>query len=400
MAAWVISELVAIVFLGLSKDLSLYHVGGKVYFSDFVRFYMAGKMTMSPVRQFFYSWDVQKTFLQSILQEPLPVEDLYSPYLPIVFLMMAPYSWLSINHAHLLFDVVNLCIGLAGCFMIIRSLNKTDNTMNGLVLLGTLASLPCAITWLIGQISWLYVGFICFYLAFMRNKKDIPASLALFFTIIKPQYAVFLLIPAIYLKRYRLLLYALGWGILFLVLCTYVFGLKAMIAYPLVLNQSEVSLQSVHAQAMYCFRPLLELFLSKPMAYYGCLALWVSAFLFLLFIAMGNSNVKDKESTFAWLVSITLITSILFSPHAHSHDVMLLVIPALFTLPGQDAESKQIYMKVWRAIFYSLPVVSWLCYLLVCIHIPGNLIVLALIATLFICGIMRFLDFGVSLRKT
>ncbi len=358
--------------------------------SDFVHFYLAGKMTISPERNLFYLWEAQKHFLTNITHGILPVEDFYTPYLPIVFLMMVPYSLLPINYAHLLFDAVNLCIGLAGCFMVIRYFHWTDNKMAKWVLLGALASLPCAITWLLGQISWLYVGLICFYLISMLKNRDIPASLALFLTIIKPQYAMFLLIPACCLKRFRLLFYAAGWGILFFILCGFVFSWKAMIAYPIMLNQNESSLQSVHTQAMYNIRPYLELFLSKPIAYYSCLVLWMLAFLFLMFIAARKPVVKDKEPVFIWLMSVLILASLLFSPHTYSHDVILLVIPALLTLPNKEPGQQSLDIIIWRSIFYFLPVISWLCYLLVCLQLPGNLIFTVMTAVLFICGLRYF----------
>ena len=100
----------------------------------------------APARHFFYLWEAQKPFLESIVQGPLPVEDFYTPYLPIVFLMMVPYSLLPIDYAHLLFNVVNVCIGLAGCFMVMRHFRWTENRMARWVLLGVRPHSPAPIS--------------------------------------------------------------------------------------------------------------------------------------------------------------------------------------------------------------------------------------------------------------
>jgi hypothetical protein len=385
MAIWIVGELVTLVFLGLSNNLSMYHCGGHIYLSDFIHFYMAGKIALSPARDLFYSWDLQKHFLEGIIPGPLPSTDFYTPFLPIVFLVMVPYSLLSINYAHLLFDFVNLCLGLSGCFMVIHYFNWTGNRMTWWVLVGTLASLPCAMTWLLGQISWLYVGLICFFLVFMLKKQNIPASLALFLTIVKPQYALFLIIPAFCLKRYRLLFYSVGWGILFLLLCAYIFSWKALITYPLVINEYE--LLRIRTAAMYSVRPFFELFLSQQKAYYCCLGALILAFCSLTFMAVFRLPGRMERGSLFWLVSVSVLASVLFSPHTFSHDVMLLAIPALLTLPAAALEHQSIYTTVWRFIFYLLPVISWMCFILAFLHLAGNFIFTGIVLMLFICGL-------------
>ena len=129
---------------------------------------------------------------------------------------------------------------------------------------------------------------------------------------------------------------------LFLIVCGFVFGWKALIAYPTVLNGNEGSLLSVHTSAMYCLRPFLELFLGPKIAYYCCLSLWMLVFLFLMSIAVPRLVANNKQLIFAWLTSVLILASVLFSPHAYSHDVILLVIPALLTLPNTSQVNNQL----------------------------------------------------------
>ncbi len=216
----------------------MYKQGNSYGFTDFVHFYLAGKITLSPVRDLFYSWDIQKQFLENLTHCSMSGEDFYTHYLPIVFLMMAPYSLLPIDLSHLLFDLINLSIGLCGCWVLVRHFQWTKSHMAKYVLLGALASMPSWNTLMLGQITWLYLGLICFYIVTLRQNKPIKAGLMLALSIIKPQYAVFLAIPALSLRRYSVLIFAAAWEILFLSFCTLVFGLKALITYPFVLNQT------------------------------------------------------------------------------------------------------------------------------------------------------------------
>jgi hypothetical protein len=354
---------------------------------------MAGKVTLSAQRNLLYSWDVQERLLYSITGLHLSRVVFITQYSPIVFLMMAPYSLLTIDYAQLLFDATSLLIGLFGYFMLSRSLLDSKNMMAKWILLGALASVNSWITWINGQASWLVVGFACLYLAFLLTKQDIFAALCLFMTFVKPQYGVMFLIPAFCLRRFRLLFYTGGWGLLFFGFCTSVFGWEAMIDYPKVLNQIESSLPS---RGMHCLRPILELFLPIRIAYTSSVFLLLLVFLCLLFIGTtqlkGNTEVKGNTDFIRWLLSIVVVATILFSPHTHWHDLLLLTIPALLTLPFTERNQQSIDLICWRFIFYTLPITGWLCFALGCLRLPGNFVLTGIVAILFVCGLKRLLS--------
>ena len=363
--------------------------------ADFVHFYIAGKVARSAQRSQLYSWDIQKHFLEKITPIPLPKEDFMTQYSPIVFLMMAPFSLLPIDYAHLLFDVIGGLVGLFGYFTLSLYLLDSKNKMAGWILLGALASVHSGMTWLTGQISWFYLGIACFYVAFMLKKQNILAALCLTLAFIKPQYALMLLIPAFCLRRFRLLFYTCGWGLLFFAICTGVFGFEAMINYPKVLNQVELS---VHTQAMYCLRPILELFLPNKIAYVSSIFLLLLVFLYLLVTGLiqlkANWELKENSEFIRWLLAVVIVAAVLFSPHTHSHDLLLLIIPALLTLPFTERNRSSVDLTFWRIIFYILPIIGWGCYALVCLQLSANFIFTGIMAILFVCGLRQMLRHG------
>jgi len=388
--ALVLFFFVELSILYVSGNLSLYKCRDSYGFTDYVHFYLAGKITLSPERCLFYSWDVQKQFLGKLTHCLITGEDFYTPYLPIIFIMMAPYSLLPLDFSHLLFDFINLAIGLSGCWFVVKHFQGTKNNMSKYVLLGALASMPSWNTLFLGQLTWLYIGLICFFLVALRNNHYIKAGLAIALSIIKPQYAVFLLIPVLSLKRYSVLFAAAIWEILFFAICTFVFGLQALMNYPFAINQAEASAQSVHTQVMYCIRPIIELAFPQQTAYRYSLILYVLVWLVITILGIYGLRKQNSEKAFIWLMAFTILSALLFSPHAHSHDALFLVLPALLTLPSNWANQKSLTIILWRWIFYLLPILSWAAFLLVAVHLPGNILFTTLVAILTFCAFKQF----------
>jgi hypothetical protein len=304
--------------------------------------------------------------------------------------MMAPFSLLPLDLSHLLFDFLNLIIGLSGCWLLVKHFQWTKNNMSKYVLLGALASMPSWNALLLGQLTWLYIGLICFLIVALRKNNYIKAGLATAFSIIKPQYAVFLLIPILSLRRYATFFAAAAWEILFFVICTFVFGLQALINYPFAINQAEASAQSVHTQVMYCVRPILELCLPQQIAYRYSLIVYVIVWLAVTALGIYGLRKQNTEKAFLWLMACTILSSLLFSPHAHSHDALLLILPALLTLPANLPSQQSLTAALWRWIFYLMPILSWAVFLLVSVHLPGNLLFTTFIAILTFCAFKQF----------
>src|SRR5208283_2666375 len=61
--------------------------------------------------------------------------------------------------------------------------------------------------------------------------------------------------------------------------------------------------------------------------------------------------------------SLTVLWALFFSPHAHCYDMLLLVLPAVLTLPCLSPYRalglKPLCLKLWTLAFLSYPVIGW-----------------------------------------
>ncbi len=394
LAMWTICLFVQLLSLYFAHSLSLppTSTGNSLQFTDFVRLYTAGKITLSPARELFYSWEIQKQVLENITHCVIANGDFYNQVTPFVFLLMAPFALLPIDSAHLLFDFTNLCFGLAGYWFAVKTLPQSNKKMTWLILIGTLASVFSWNTLVLGQVSWFYLGLLCFYIALLLKGRDMIAGLALALCVIKPQYFPCLLIPAFCLGRYRMLFIALAWDIVFFFVCVLVFGLKAIITYPFALMQCESSLKSTHVDAMYCLLAFFSHLQSEQWLYRLCLMFLALAFIVLavIIIYRFKKGTKSGQAT-NWMIASVVLGSLLFSLHTHSHDCLFLVVPALLTLPFYPAFEKQSFsLNLWQWLFYLMPVLTWVAHFLNYFDLRGNLFFTALMAILLACALKQF----------
>ena len=65
-------------------------------------------------------------------------------------------------------------------------------------------------------------------------------------------------------------------------------------------------------------------------------------------------------------MSITVLACLIVSPHSHVHDLLLLALPAILTLPGLSplnwSTVKDLRLKAWSAILLIYPLASWFIY--------------------------------------
>lgn len=99
---------------------------------------------------------------------------------------------------------------------------------------------------------------------------------------------------------------------------------------------------------------------------------------------------KQNKQIINWTISLLVIAALLFSPHAHLHDILLLAIPALLTLPGMAGEPAQpISLFLWQWILYLFPLISWFCFFLSLFGLGGNILLTLIMAVLFICALRQ-----------
>ncbi len=389
---WTICELGQVIWFFLDKNLSIFHSGSQIGITDFVHFYIAGKITSSPLRTEAFNWDAQRQFFESITKIHLSGADFYTPYFPLVFLLMVPFVSLPLEVAHLVFDIITTGFGLLGIWYLLKQLNYLHKPMSAFVVFGILASNASWRNWTQGQIMWLFVGLTAIYLACFVSKKDLQAGVALALSIIKPQYTIYLLIPALALKRWRLLLSFLACDIVLALICARVFSWRQLIKYPDLLNQYELISSSVKTLGMNCLRAFLNLVLPQAEAFRTSVILNLVCLVIMFALCFYFLSRKQDQQTINWVMSLLILAAVLFSPHAHLHDSLLIALPALLTLPGLNtvnSVNQSFSLLSWQWILYLFPLASWFCFFLSLFGLPGNLLLTLMIAVLFVCALRQ-----------
>jgi hypothetical protein len=110
---------------------------------------------------------------------------------------------------------------------------------------------------------------------------------------------------------------------------------------------------------MICLRAILERFLPHQLTMLISWALFGGSLL-LAFVLWRKARLKPN--LMPWAAAFTIVSALLFSPHAHVYDSVMIGIAAIFVLPtsGFFGFKKQTALKSWLSlILMSYPFLSW-----------------------------------------
>jgi hypothetical protein len=232
-------------------------------------------------------------------------------------------------------------------------------------------------------------------LSFYFKKFDLKGGFVLAFCIIKPQYALYLATPLLALKRWRLIFAAFISAFVLMMLVVVVCGWNSVASYSAVLHEYEIAASSVRAFRMYSIRTFLEVFLPRTLSFNVTCAMYLICLVTLSKICFDLSKQRVDRNLIIWLFTTCILASMVFSPHEHLHDLLLLAIPALLTLPMSSVPHSlpgRISLSLWRWILFLFPMLSWLCFFLASANLFGTVWLAILICILFICAAVQLAE--------
>ncbi len=109
-----------------------------------------------------------------------------------------------------------------------------------------------------------------------------------------------------------------------------------------------------------------ELDFALDQAFYISVGLWFASAL-AIFIAWryARSTTNYHQRIMA---GFTIVWALYFSPHAHCYDMLLLVLPAVLTLPCISPDRawslKPLCLRLWTLALLSFPVLGWVLFIL------------------------------------
>lgn len=342
-------------------------------FIDFVAFYSAGKIVLSSARAHIYEFATQLAAYNQTISNSLGVNTAVDHIplgqsVPWFFAFLAPFSLLPIFYSYITWSLAGIGLSGLSLWKLLKQ-NGYTKIFSALFLLCVAGSYPYA--WLIrdGQNSAFVLAAFGLMLYSWFRGSDTTAGIALALMSIKPQYALFMIIPAIAMRRWRVLTSAAASGLVLIGISVLFFGVKTLVDYPALLHQTEKTDPAVFPTWMVSVRGPLSIVMDLDRALSISTIMYALAFLALLLFwlrsAAGSSQTKIRIA-----IGITLVSCLLTSPHTHIYDLVVFaavaaIIPmrSFFETTGMPAA-----FVVWSRVMVLYPMLSFCIYLLTEVH--------------------------------
>lgn len=369
--------IIALVVLGIQSSLFYATLGvGNNYersvalhrgqFFDFRMCLECGKLAGSEHRFKIYDPQVQADWYEKTMRPMDKKGELgyisYAPYFNI-FLMylaklpeaMAVSSWVYVTFALAVFCTLGL---------LRQNPNLTSFTQKAIFLLGAFVNMPSWYGLSIAQLHWFEFTFIGAYFMCLLKSRDILAGLSLVMVAVKPQYAVWLAIPAIVGRRWKIILCAaISAGILCAISAVQI-GWQNIWEYPMLAaraaSDQHIDSYAHMSRTFVCVRAIFSVLLPWSISLMLGSAIFISSLAFAGWIWMQAA--KGSLLVKRWAIALTMVLCLLTSAHSHIYDCVLLVIPAALTLPTLNlqriATLEPLSLRLWSFIMIALPLLS------------------------------------------
>jgi len=364
-------------FNGYSKnDFSIRHSNGKEFVTDFVVFYMGGTIARARDNINVYEWASQAKVFDTLMDVHPTESDFYTQSFPCTFVLMAPITYLPLNLAHLVWDITTLFFGSVAFWLLLIYLDPEHRQKNLLIFLGLFYSFPAFQCLLTGQLSWLLLGILSAYAYCLMARKQVWAGFLLAATTLKPQYMLFLSLPPLFAKQFRVIASAAIFEIIYLSLTVFQLGWDSIASYPSVLKHAEANC-SFFPDQMPGIRGLLTTVVPQETALFIGAAAMVCAFWGQIILFYVKRSVLATNAGISAALCVTITASLFFNAHSFPYDSLFLAVPAAFFLQ-QGVETKTnngintLLGRVAKVLFIAYPFISWICYFVSKLtHIPG-----------------------------
>lgn len=370
--------------------LAYLHVVHFPMFMDFVHLLTLADSVSSGQCAMAYDY---KTHLGLVNQRisPVHLDGIDLPHLPIHQALLALILVaLPTGPAYLVFCLASFGIGIWTIWKILPAGGAGERFK---YLLLVFSSFPSLQSLWFGQVTWFLFSILAFLAAALRENRRLMSQVALIFLSLKFQY-----LPAFaagQLIRFGLKGIAIVIpGVLAVALLDYlILGLDGCSRYLQCIGSPDPK-----ADLMVSFLGLSTLVSggSVPLALQ---VLMMTAGLGIIVLAWLKAKSNWQEGL-KWAVSLTVLISLLFSPHSHAYDAMLALIPVLITLPyltKEQLESARCF-RIWNALGLSFPVITWAMFIFnLCAYDglgwygPGVMILLSAMTVTAACCLRRSL---------
>ena len=336
---------------------------GEVFSIDFVRYYVAGVMARSVDHLKVYEIPAHLPYMNSFLAPLVITKESVINFSPPMILIMSAVSFLPILWAYALWITSSQALGISAIVLYLRGVRKFSIAETAIFCLIVANSLPsfCAVR--TGQWSWWLVTFSIMFCYSYQKRSEVLSGIFLGGLLIKPQFALPLLVVAVTQKRWTTVITAIC---SFLVLNTaagLLIGFENVISYPIILSHLE-GLPNIGVRGSWAlsFRGMLEYLLGPLSAFSASVWLYYLALL-LLYLFCSQKKIQKKENE-PWLLALAMLVGQIFAPVIFLYDATLICVPAALTLPkitpSKIMSLKPLSLLIWSLSLISYPFISWI----------------------------------------
>ena len=315
-----------------------------------------------------------------------------APYPPLFFLLLSPLTTLDPVAGFVLWTLLNLVPAVYVLHQLARRFGRGAGAMTAIL---SVFFFPLVQTLLLGQLTGLILfGFYQTYRGLERGQ-DLRAGVWIGVLLLKPQYALVLVLVLLLKRRWSALLGIASVGALCAVSAVALLGLDGLATYLASMRSvSGFRLVSagVHPEYMISWRGLLVNLLpdgvSEAQGVALTLVLSVASLCMLPLLWRGRWNPHDGR--FAARMLATMVITMLVSFHNHAYGAILLVVPGMALAAGPDSP-RLTRLLLWVGAF--VPSVLFLATgSLVIVGLFGLALMLLTLADLCVTG--QVLAFG------
>lgn len=377
-----------------------YNIGSSYRFIDFVLFFGSAKLIWTQAGHRLYDTYAQWQQFNELIA-PARVDmtaflhTLPTYYFPTFYALISPLTPFGLPAAFAAWTIGSVTIGCAGVYILLSNRPEIKAADKRLFLIAVLMTISSWSTIRDGHSGWLLLGMVALFCNCHLRALDLAAGAILaVIACLKPQYALFLSLPVVACRRQKAMLSFLLCFAAEIAIAALITGWEGLLAYPRTLFFAEQSTQvaSMYGERMVSLRGALSLFLPQKAAFAISIVLAVAASGALLGIWIKTK--KANNAAFSrMLLSFSIIVMLLFSPHSHFFDILLLSVAAALSLPGLSVfeafSLRPISLRVWTLIYLFYPVLSCIIFLVweVFPQTAGHALpFFAVLIALFICG--------------
>jgi hypothetical protein len=298
------------------------------YKPDFISLYTGAKLLRTDPASLY---DLEK---QRLVQQPIDpsrgswvLPFFYPPFFAVALL---PLAWLPFSAAFVVMTAINLALLAAALRITIRKLQMNRQQTNWLML-ATFCNYGVHYAFLEAQTSFIALFLLVLFVFTLQSSAQgrpwIWASLLFF----KPQLVAAPFLILLGRRRWRELGLAFVVIALLCLLSVAAVGFEGMRAYIDISRRAAGGDDYLHIQpeGMHNLRALAYFFFSPPWRD----AIWWAATIAVMALILVRSWAKDETREISLADWITvLIGLILITPHLHSHDLALLIVPTAYVL--------------------------------------------------------------------